>query len=240
MIKRELRRPEWSVLEAALLICGIAPPADCIDVPEVAVKLLNEKEFATPGELELARAVLYRWHWQNPNQGPGLSYGDWRRDFIRWARDTLAGADGPELIEHFHQRMERRPKELPPLALSADAWRRFELLEESAKPPGRRHGQSRQAGRSSRMTAWFRVAWNDLGERAVRNADTVMVKLAQMLDARDCPPLVRVESDGIAYAERDHTGRVIRSGLYPYGNLKRWVNRQHEKARTGIESPPNP
>ena len=240
VIKRELRRPEWSVVEAVLLICGIAPPPDCEAVPEVAARLLNETESATDNQLAVARLVLDLWLKQNPTEGPGASYGDWRVVFIRWARDKVGGADGPELLEHFHQQMARRPKELPPLALSAGALERFEQLEELAQPRGKRHGQSRRSGRPSRMTDWFRVAWDDLGERAVRNADTVMAKLAEMLDARDCPPLVCVESDGIAYAERDRTGRVIRSGLYPYDNLKRWVNRQHERVRMGIESPPNP
>jgi hypothetical protein len=234
VIMRELRRPDWTVVEAVLLICNIAPPPGCEDIPEVAAQLLDEAKHADEYQLKLAESVLYRWHWKNPDKGPDRSYGDWRRDFINWARRDVSGSDGPQLLEHFYQRMERWPKRLPPLALSAGALERFEQLEEAAVPPARRHGQSRRPGRPSQLTGWLRIAWHDLDERVDRNADTIMAKLAEMLEARNCSPLVSVESDGIVYAQRDRAGRPIGNSLYPYDSLKRWVNRQHEKARVGI------
>lgn len=232
VITRELRRSDWSVVEAVLLICNIAPQPGGEDIPEVAVQLLDEASFASEYQLKLAQAVLYRWHWKNPDKGPGLSYGDWRRDFIRWARDSVSGADGPELLEHFYRRMERSPKALPPLALSAGALDRFEQLEEAALPPGRRHGESRRPGRPSRMTGWFRAAWDDLGERTEHSADTIMAKLVEMLRVRDCPPLVRIEPGGIVYEKRDRQGHRSNC-LYSYDSLKRWVNRENAKVRAG-------
>ena len=59
VIKRELRRPEWTLVEAVLLICNIAPPPGCEDIPEVAAQLLDETKHATEYQLKLAGAVLY-------------------------------------------------------------------------------------------------------------------------------------------------------------------------------------
>lgn len=228
VIKRELRRPDWTVVEAVLLICNIAPPPGCMTIPEVAAQLLDETTFASDYQLKLAESVLFRWHWKNPDKGPGLSYGDWRQDFIRWARDSVSGADGPELLEHFHLHMEPRPKESVPLTVSESLLERVEQLEEAVLPPGRRHGQSRRSGRPSRMTGWFRTAWSAAGERAEPNAEIILAELKDMLKTRDCPPLVRVELDGIVYEKRGRDGRSSNC-LYPYDSLKRWVNREHKK-----------
>ena len=74
VIKRELRRPEWSVVEAVLLTCGIVPPPDCDAVPEVAARPLDETESATDYQLAVARLVLDLWLKQNPTEGPGARF----------------------------------------------------------------------------------------------------------------------------------------------------------------------
>ncbi len=52
--------PRWTATEAAMLVCGIAPPRDC-RVIEGPVLMLGENEFASDEQLRIARHVLSRW-----------------------------------------------------------------------------------------------------------------------------------------------------------------------------------
>ena len=137
----------------------------------------------------------------------------------------MGGDDGPELLEHFYQRISPRPKEALPLYLSSDGLKRLEQLEESAQPPPQRHRVSRGSGRPSGITGWLKKAWNALGEDSERSPESIMEKLAEMLMVEVCPPIVSVvESEGIAYTKP--TGEV---DVYPRDNVKRWGNRERKK-----------
>ena len=77
------------------------------------------------------------------------------------------------------------------------------------------------------MTAWFRAAWEALGDSGERNAVTIMAKLAEMLNAHPCPPMVRVVSEGIFYVK--HGGGKDEEHLYRYNSVKRWVSYEHDR-----------
>jgi hypothetical protein len=225
VIRRELRRDEWVAVDAVLLICGIAPPPNCVAVPDAAAKLLDETIFATDYQLKLARYVLDLWLDENPDHCPTATDCVWREVFIGWARRRVGGDDGPELLEHFHQRLSPRPKGALPLYLSSDGLRRLEQLEDLAQPPPQRYGVSRGSGRPSGITGWLKKAWNALGKSSERSPESIMDKLADMLAEEVCLPIVRVvESEGIVYTRPD--GEV---DLYSRDTVKRWVNRERKK-----------
>lgn len=92
-----LQMPTWTPVMGALLISGIAPPVDCIEIPDGGSGLEGKPLHASNARFHEARRILQEWQYREEDSGIHIKSLD-PADFLIWCIDEEINTDWLALV----------------------------------------------------------------------------------------------------------------------------------------------